>query len=170
MNATTLSKSGILYPLLVTAAISVILVSLIGVATMTGLIPSAMSKSEIGTRNNLAAIANACNNCGVIQSVRAAEIKGSGSGIGAVTGGITGALVGNELGSGRGRTALTLLGAGGGAYVGNEIEKKVNRSVRYQVRVRMNDGTRRTFYENQLPDWRAGDKVKIENGSLVRYS
>ena len=43
-----------------------------------------------------------------------------GMGIGAVVGG----LIGNQVGGGKGKTAATIAGVVGGAYVGNEIAKK----------------------------------------------
>lgn len=43
-----------------------------------------------------------CLDCGVVESVRAVEVKGQGSGLGAVAGGVAGALLGNQIGNGNG--------------------------------------------------------------------
>ena len=65
----------------------------------------------------------ACTDCGVVRSVRLVEKKGSASGVGAVAGGVLGGVLGHQIGSGRGNTAATIVGAGAGAYAGNEVEK-----------------------------------------------
>jgi hypothetical protein len=51
---------------------------------------------------------------------------------------------------------------------GNEIEKSNKRTVHYEVRVLMEDGTYRTVRYETEPGVRVGDKVKIENGRLYR--
>lgn len=176
-------KGGILYPTLLIAAIAVIIFSVLGIAAMTGYLPSALSKSgpgagsEAATKNGpaekpgksrlAAGGSTSCADCGVVESVRAVESKGQGSGLGAVTGGVIGGLLGNQIGGGGGRTAMTVVGAGAGAYAGHEIEKNVNKSISYQVRVRMNDGTHRTFYERSQPAVAVGQKVRVTSGGVV---
>ena len=103
----------------------------------------------------------------MVESIRAVEVKGQGSGIGAVAGGVVGGVLGNQVGHGRGRTAATVVGAGAGAYAGHEIEKNMNRKVSYQVRVRMNDGTYRTFYEPAQPAFTVGQKVRATEQGIV---
>ena len=163
-------RNGILYPMLVIAAVSVIIFSAFGVATMTGLLPRAdsMNDPHAMTKNRVASGADkACNNCGVIESINAVEVRGQGTGLGAVAGGVTGALLGNQIGRGNGNTVATIAGAAGGAYAGNEIEKNMKKSLRYQVRVRMDDGTYRTIYQTYAPAFAVGDKVKVVNGQVV---
>lgn len=108
-----------------------------------------------------------CANCGVVDSIRAVEAKGQGTGVGAVAGGVVGGILGNQVGGGRGRTAMTVVGAGAGAYAGNELEKNMKKSVSYEVRVRMEDNSYRTFHVNQ-PDVGVGQRVRIRDGQLVR--
>lgn len=180
-------KGGILYPTMLIAAIAVIVFSVLGIATMTGHMPSALSRNGPGAKSEPAAKNEAttapaakpvkprlaaangagCADCGVVESIRAVESKGQGSGLGAVAGGVVGGILGNQVGGGSGRTAMTLAGAGAGAYAGHEIEKGMNKSVSYQVRVRMNDGTYRTFYERSQPALAVGQKVRVTNGGAV---
>lgn len=180
-------KGSILYPTMLIAAIAVIIFSVLGIATMTGHMPSALSrngpdarsepeaKNEVTTapaakpvKPRLAAANGAgCADCGVVESIRAVESKGQGSGLGAVAGGVVGGILGNQVGGGSGRTAMTLAGAGAGAYAGHEIEKGMNKSVSYQVRVRMNDGTYRTFYERSQPALAVGQKVRVTGKGVV---
>ena len=105
-----------------------------------------------------------CTNCGTIESVTPVERQGKGSGTGAVAGGVLGAVVGNQIGHGGGRTAATLLGALGGGFAGNAIEKNVRKETVYQVRVRMEDGSTRTVEQASLPA--VGSRVTVDNGVL----
>lgn len=113
----------------------------------------------------VAAIA-ACTECGVIESVREVEAKGTGSGLGAVGGAVVGGLLGNQVGAGHGKDAMTVVGAVGGAFAGNEVEKRVKTSKSYEVTVRLNDGSSRVIKEAGVPAWHTGDKVKLVNGAI----
>lgn len=108
----------------------------------------------------------ACAECGVIESVREIEEKGAGSGIGAVGGAVLGGLLGNQVGGGRGQDVMTVVGAVGGGLAGNEVEKRVKSTKRYEITLRLNDGTTRVVSESGLPAWRVGDKVKLVNGAI----
>jgi outer membrane lipoprotein SlyB len=178
LNMKVLNRSGLLYPMLVIAAIAVIVFSAFGVATMTGLLPRAESMPNVHAMNDAHITAQsarqttrnidtACANCGVVESIVPVTVKGSGSGLGMVAGGVTGALVGNQIGRGNGNALATIAGAAGGAFAGNEIEKNAKSSVHYEVRVRMQDGTYRTFYYSSAPAFVVGSKVKVVNGQVV---
>jgi outer membrane lipoprotein SlyB len=101
-----------------------------------------------------------CTDCGVVKSVRLVEKKGGSSGVGAVAGGVLGGIVGHQFGSGRGNTAMTIAGAAGGAYAGNEVEKNKNKKKSWNVTVKMDNGTTRTYAYNDKPEFREGDRVK----------
>jgi outer membrane lipoprotein SlyB len=113
----------------------------------------------------IAAVA-ACAECGVIESVREVEAKGTGSGLGAVGGAVVGGLLGNQVGAGHGKDAMTVVGAVGGAFAGNEVEKRVKTSKSYEVTVRLNDGTSHVIKQAAAPVWHTGDKVKLVNGAI----
>ncbi|OGA25675.1 MAG: hypothetical protein A3I02_09690 [Betaproteobacteria bacterium RIFCSPLOWO2_02_FULL_67_26] len=134
-------------------------------AAKSGAAPAA--KGGVGRPRIITSTAAACRDCGVIESIRVVEVEGEGSGIGAIGGAVVGGILGNQVGRGRGRTAATVAGAGAGAYAGHEIEKNVKKSARYQVRVRMNDGTTRTFYESALPGLIVGQKVRVTDQGVV---
>jgi outer membrane lipoprotein SlyB len=217
-----------MHPLLVTAIVSFIALCAVGIAVLTGLLPSPLARTvdrppasvalaEEAARADKAAeeariaadekraaadeaarreaaarapvtpppqatrsvapveapapapapVAAVCSNCGVVQSVTSYQVKGEGTGLGAVAGGVLGGVVGNQFGGGNGRTALTLLGAGGGAYAGHEVEKNVRTTVRYQMKVRMNDGSVKTYTSASPFGWRNGDPVRVVNGQVV---
>lgn len=196
-------------PVVVIAAIAVIIFSAVGVGVMTGVIPSSFSKSSElqelskadapkmdaaapagkttasapaahkkapaadSTRRaadepaRVASAPRICNNCGRIEAVNAIEQKGEGSGLGAVAGGVIGGVLGNQVGGGTGRTVATVVGVGAGALAGNEVEKRVKKTMRYDVVVRLEDGTSRTFSYQTEPAFRTGDKVRIVEGAIV---
>jgi outer membrane lipoprotein SlyB len=142
LNMKVWSRNGLLYPMLVIAAISVIVFSVLGVATMTGLLPRAESMNNARATNDGHTMTQpgkhvsgnvdpACANCGVVESIVPVEVKA------------------------------------GGAFTGNEIEKNRQKAVRYQVWVRMRDGTSRTSYLSSAPAFETGDKVKVGNGQVV---
>ena len=108
----------------------------------------------------------ACMNCGTVESVREVATQSQGTGLGAVAGGVTGAVVGRQFGHGSGKTAMTILGAAGGAFAGHKIEEKVRSTQRWDVTVRLDDGSYRTLTLGQQPAWRSGDRVRVVNGAL----
>src|SRR5438105_3132155 len=83
--------------------------------------------------------------CGVVDRVELVEKKGQGSGLGLIAGGVVGGVLGHQIGSGRGNTAATILGAGAGAYAGNEIEKNSKKSSYWAVAIHMDNGQTRNF-------------------------
>ena len=112
--------------------------------------------------------ARICPNCGVIEAVNVIEVKGDGSYIGMIAGGLAGVLLGSQVGQGRGTTVAEIAGAAGGAYAGNEIEKRMKTTKHYEVAVRLENGGSQTVFYAAEPGFRVGDRVKVENGTLVR--
>jgi len=110
----------------------------------------------------------ACDNCGTVVETKTLKKEGEGSGAGAVVGGVLGGVLGHQIGSGRGNTAATVVGAGAGAYAGHQVEKNQKSTTSYQVLVKMDDGKSRTFNFSKETSYRAGDKVKVVDGKLVR--
>ena len=113
------------------------------------------------------AAAPVCANCGVVSSVNVIAQQGEGSGLGAVAGGVVGGLLGNQVGGGTGKKIATVAGVAGGAYAGHQIEKNAKSSTRYDVIVKMEDGSTRTFSYESQPAFQAGSKVRIVNGALT---
>lgn len=139
-------------------------------------VPPVAAKAHTATASHPASVAHSapvhvatvatCAECGVIESVRAVDAKGAGSGIGAVGGAVVGGLLGNQAGAGRGKDVMTVVGAVGGAVAGNEVEKRVKTTKSYEVTVRLKDGSSRVISEANLPTWHIGDKVKVINGAI----
>lgn len=208
-------------PLVALAAISVTLFSLVGIAVMTGVMPSSFSKKSEAPLETAApkvqeppvpaksatasgdkaqkapakrttaqapaqpaatpapqneakapvppapAPVPLCSNCGVVTSVDAVKLQGEGSGLGAVAGGVVGGLLGNQVGGGSGKKIATVAGAAGGAYAGHQAEKHMKSSVRYDVTVKMDDGSTRSFSYDTQPGFQAGSKVRVVDGALT---
>jgi len=153
-----------IHPMMAVAAVSLTLVSLVGAASIAGLLPSSHATPDTAplVATPVVAtpvVANSAPQTGaplaaqetrqpvvehrtvvhhVTPQVRHVNSDGDsvqapvpapapvaqnsplGMGIGAVVGG----LIGNQVGGGKGKTAATIAGVVGGAYVGNEIAKK----------------------------------------------
>ena len=119
------------------------------------------------------AVAAVCADCGTVQSVTAVERQGQVTGvpvgnttigIGTVAGGVIGGLLGNQVGNGNGKTLATVVGAAGGAYAGNTVEKNMKKVTVYDVRVRMDDGSMRNMdISTAVP---VGSKVIVEGKNL----
>lgn len=107
-----------------------------------------------------------CGTCGNIESIHAVTTRARGSGVGAGAGAILGGLLGNQIGHGNGRSLATVAGAVGGAVMGNQVEGTMHADHSYEIRVRLDDGTLRTFHQHSAPQWRTGDRVRIVKGSL----
>lgn len=184
------------HPVLIVAGVAVTLFSLLGAAAVTGLLPTANSRTaETGWASQPAQAAPAsrtvaqsgtpaqpkprsvaqtqiqatCANCGVIESIRAVEVKEKTSGLGAVAGGVAGGLLGNQIGSGTTRTVLTVGGAAGGAFAGDAVEGHLKKHTVWRVTVRLEDGSVRTVSQRTQPAFASGDRVRVlEGGTLER--
>lgn len=182
------ARPKLLYPALVIAAISVTLFSLIGIAALTGVMPSAHSNPQAAATAKAApagklaqssvpssapkarAGAAACVGCGTVESINLVETPAKTTGVGAVAGGLTGALLGNQIGRGDGRTVMTIAGGAGGAYLGNKIEQNTRRTSSYKIVVRMENGSLRTIYQTEAPSVAVGGQVQIVGNSVVARS
>lgn len=115
----------------------------------------------------------ACSNCGTVEAVTAVQREGKVNGVavgnttiglGTVAGGVLGGLLGHQVGGGNGKNAATILGAAGGAYAGNTIEKNMKKVTVYDVRVRMADGSHRNLDISTAPA--VGSKVIVDGNNL----
>ncbi|OZI36922.1 hypothetical protein CAL29_00300 [Bordetella genomosp. 10] len=113
-----------------------------------------------------------CPQCGTVVSVGQVQVPvqdRSNHIVGTVAGGVVGGVVGNQFGGGGGRTALTVLGAVGGALAGREIERNMNQKTvtRYQLVARTNDGRTHTFRSDTPFQYSTGQAIRVENNQLL---
>src|SRR5471030_3292456 len=108
-----------------------------------------------------------CSSCGTVEAISAVRHEVQGTGIGAVGGAVAGGLIGNQFGRGGCLTGMTILGALGGVLGGNAVEKHLRSTTYYSVRVHLESGKTRYFTYHQAPPFNQGQRVRIENGTLV---
>lgn len=118
-------------------------------------------------------VASACADCATVEAVTAVQRQGQVNGVavgnqtiglGTVAGGLIGGLLGNQVGGGNGKTLATVAGAAGGAFAGNTIEKNMKQVTVYDVKLRMDDGSRRNMeVSSTVP---VGSKVIVEGKNL----
>ncbi|CAB3662643.1 glycine zipper 2TM domain-containing protein [Achromobacter pestifer] len=115
----------------------------------------------------------ACQSCGVVEGIRQVQVPvkdNSDHLVGTIGGGVVGGVVGNQFGGGSGKTALTVLGAVGGALAGREVERNIRQQqtvTHYELTVRMSDGSARQFRSAQPFAFASGDRVRVENNQLL---
>jgi len=61
---------------------------------------------------------------------------------------------------------VTVLGAAGGALLGNQIEKQARATKHWELTVRYEDDTTQTFQSPAQPFWHQGDRVRYFEGKL----
>jgi outer membrane lipoprotein SlyB len=96
---------------------------------------------------------------GTVESLRETVEPKDPSGAGLVVGGLVGGGLGSLIGSGSGRTVATVVGALGGAYAGNQIERSQSQMV-YQIGIKYDDGTWATIRQTAPTGLRIGDRVR----------
>jgi outer membrane lipoprotein SlyB len=193
MDIPTTTQRQRLHPLLLSAALAVVLFCGVGSAALMGWLPNSQAREDAArvaaeaaapqaaTAQDRAskskdeqgqpapaplAQRNACSDCGVITTIRSVEQRGQASGVGAAGGAILGGLLGNQVGSGHGRQLATVAGAVGGAVAGNQVEGKMHSTRHWEITVRMENGSHRVLQQANQPDWHEGDAVRIERGQL----
>ena len=150
-----------IHPLMAGAAAGVIVLSGVGVAAITGVLPRSQAEKAVEQRG----AKKECADCGVVVGVKLVEQKGEGTGLGAVVGGVAGAVVGHNIADGK--DVGTVVGAAGGAIAGHQIERHARTTKHYEVQVRMPDGKLKTVKFASQPAWKSGDKVRLQDGKLV---
>jgi outer membrane lipoprotein SlyB len=170
-----------LHPLVAVAAVLLILVSAVGIAALTGLIPTSTSSSSPDQPQGAAQpsapgmtppadaprpVARAKGLTGTVEAVREVKKKGEGTGAGAVAGGVVGGVLGHQIGEGSGKKLATVLGAAGGAVAGHQVERSARATSHWEISVRLDDGSTRTLTTDQPPSWHAGDRVRMVGGRL----
>jgi outer membrane lipoprotein SlyB len=154
-------------------AVSVMIVSLIGVSAVTGMLPgTSQKKNDFSQKQNDARtadpeprpiVSNSCALCGTVESIRTVEVRDDTPVVGAADG-FAGAVA--DMDKGNAGATTTILGGVGGAFAGDEMDKKTRRA--YRVTVHMDDGSFRTLSLSNPPAFAVGEKVRVVEGKLVR--
>jgi outer membrane lipoprotein SlyB len=102
---------------------------------------------------------------GTVESIREQVEQAQPSGAGLVLGALAGGGLGSLVGAGTGRTVATVVGAVGGGYVGNQLEKSKTQ-VSYQIGIRYDDGTWATIRQSAPAGLKVGDRVRVTDNGL----
>jgi outer membrane lipoprotein SlyB len=108
---------------------------------------------------------------GVIEQITLVSLTSNHhTGVGAVVGGIAGLGLGSLIGAGTGRDVAMVLGTVGGAFAGNEVQKKYDRPVPgQQIIVRTGNGVLISVTQAVNPNLFTGQRVYVEgNGEGAR--
>lgn len=109
---------------------------------------------------------------GVIEQITRVELPSNHHrGVGAVVGGLAGLGLGSLIGAGTGRDVAMVLGTVGGAFAGNEVQKKYDQPVPgQQIIVRTNNGVLVSVTQEVNSNLFNGQRVYIQgngDGALV---
>jgi len=127
--------------------------------------PSVSSPQAAEPAAKAASAKPVCANCGTVEAVTPIQREGKATGAGAVAGAVLGGLVGNQFGGGDGKTVATVVGALGGGWAGNTVEKRMKKDTVYQVEVRMEDGSLRTLEQNSPAT--VGARVTVDGNTIT---
>lgn len=108
---------------------------------------------------------------GVIEQITLVSLPSNHhTGVGAVVGGIAGLGLGSLIGAGTGRDVAMVLGTVGGAFAGNEVQKKYDQPVPgQQIIVRTGNGVLISVTQAVNPNLFKGQRVYVEgNGDGAR--
>ncbi len=102
---------------------------------------------------------------GTVESITQETVQNVNTAVGTVGGAVVGGLLGNQIGGGRGQTAATVIGAGGGAFVGNQAAQR-SQTIVWRINVRYDDGSVATVQQTAAPGLRVGDRVRVSSNGI----
>lgn len=117
---------------------------------------------------------NICDYCGTVRSITRVSDRGRRHNNGAIIlGAVIGGALGNQVGSGDGRRAATVIGAVAGGAIANNATRDQDRGrsrggSHFRISVRMDGGRMHDFYQYRAHGLRAGSRVEIVNGEVLR--
>jgi outer membrane lipoprotein SlyB len=109
---------------------------------------------------------------GVVENVRAVQLEGTKSAVGAVGGAAVGGIAGSTIGSGKGSAVAAVLGAVAGGVAGAAAEEAVTKQPGLEITLRLDNG--RVIAVTQADDgekFNVGDRVRLlESGGEARVT
>ena len=101
---------------------------------------------------------------GTVESIVQDTVQSGNAAAATIGGAVIGGLLGNQIGGGRGQTAATVIGAGGGAFVGNQAAQR--QTLGWRIGVRYDDGSLATIQQTTAPALRIGDRVRVTGNGI----
>lgn len=102
---------------------------------------------------------------GTVISITQDSVQNVNSGVGTIGGALVGGGIGSLFGGGSGQTVATVVGAVGGAYLGNQAAQRSHTFV-WRIGVRYDDGSVATVQQTTAPALRIGDRVRVTNTGI----
>jgi outer membrane lipoprotein SlyB len=102
---------------------------------------------------------------GTVESIQSQTVQNTPQAAGLIGGGLVGGGLGSLIGGGTGRTVATVVGAVGGAFVGNELASR-NTTLVWVIGVRYDDGSYATIQQTSAPGLRVGDRVRVSSNGI----
>jgi outer membrane lipoprotein SlyB len=102
---------------------------------------------------------------GTVESVTQESVQNVNSTVGMIGGALVGGGLGSLVGGGRGQTVATVVGAAGGAFVGNQAAQR-SQTLVWRIGVRYDDGGFATIQQTAAPNLRIGDRVRVTSNSV----
>ena len=101
---------------------------------------------------------------GTVESIVQDTVQSGNAAAATIGGAVIGGLLGNQIGGGSGQTAATIVGAGGGAFVGNQAAQR--QTLVWRIGVRYDDGSLATIQQTTAPALRIGDRVRVTGNGI----
>ena len=101
---------------------------------------------------------------GTVESIVQDTVQRGNAAAATIGGAVIGGLLGNQIGGGSGQTAATIVGAGGGAFVGNQAAQR--QTLVWRIGVRYDDGSLATIQQTTAPAVRIGDRVRVTGSGI----
>jgi outer membrane lipoprotein SlyB len=102
---------------------------------------------------------------GTVESITQETVQTGNTAAGTIGGALLGGALGSLVGGGSGQTVATVVGAGGGAVLGNQAAQR-SQSIVWRIAVRYDDGTVATIQQTASPALRIGDRVRVTNTGI----
>jgi outer membrane lipoprotein SlyB len=110
---------------------------------------------------------------GRILNTKPVVIEGNRSGAGQLPGAVVGGIAGSSMGDGKGQQIFTVLGAVGGAILGQQIEERATRVQGLELTIQLDSGRTLSIVQevDSVDAFREGQRVRVlTQGQLARVS
>lgn len=102
---------------------------------------------------------------GTVESITQETVQTGNAAVGTIGGALIGGALGSLVGGGTGQTVATVVGAGGGAVMGNQAAQR-SQTLVWRIGVRYDDGALATIQQTSAPALRIGDRVRVTNTGI----
>jgi outer membrane lipoprotein SlyB len=101
---------------------------------------------------------------GTVESITQDAVQNMNTTAGTIGGALIGGGLGSLIGGGTGQVVAAVVGATGGAYLGNQAAQR-SQTLVWRIAVRYDDGSVASIQQTSAPNLRIGDRVRVtQNG------